>query len=364
MQGQCPLHREVPRFHVRILEVGTDGEHALAQQRSRGRDNAGRGDGNRNRRRETVLERCRLAARKQRGRETVAYVGVVIVGTYRIVVSVSVIRERRITGAEAAADDGLVRDAVGYPDAWRKVVVARLHAQVRGVAADPGYHQVVGSGIVIREAAREFRRGGGIKLPAQAEIDGQFGRHLPFVPAEPEELPLAVSGEIGVDIAADIGRRGEQEAGHVVGNPGRRGGAGGRETGGRTNALGGAQRGLRRGEVIDAARAVRLVLQQVVADALEVDAPLEGVVALHLGPDVDHVHVGFAADPGQAGRVTDHRIGKAVVDVDAHHAARELVDVHAGNTDRGRVVAAVIGRIRLVVIVRNRNARLHHEAGG
>ena len=59
-----------------------------------------------------------------------------------------------------------------------------------------------------------------------------------------------------------------------------------------------AARGLvgREGECT--AGAEGLVLEQVVAHAAKVDAPLDGVVAADLGPVVDEVDVGFGPDPG------------------------------------------------------------------
>src|SRR5581483_9719266 len=86
-------------------------------------------------------------------------------------------------------------------------------------------------------------------------------------------------------------------------------------------------------EIVDAAGAVRLVLQQVVADTLQIDAPLERMIALVLCPRVDNIDVGLGADPGKAGGIADHRLRDAVVQENADDAAGELVDIHAGNTE-------------------------------
>ena len=86
------------------------------------------------------------------------------------------------------------------------------------------------------------------------------------------------------------------------------------------------------------------------------------MIALGLGPRIDQIDVGFGADPGQAGGVPDHRIRKTVVDLDPDHAAGERVDVHARNAEGLSVVLSVIGRLRLIVIMRHSHADLRHQS--
>ena len=123
-----------------------------------------------------------------------------------------------------------------------------------------------------------------IQLPAETQIEGQFLRDLPLIAAEGEDPPLAVPREVGVDVAADGAGHIEQEAGHLVA-----------DIGGNAAPVAGGGR-LRESD--GAARAVGLVLQQVVVNAPHVHAELDGVVADDLGPMVYRIDVGLAATQG------------------------------------------------------------------
>ena len=179
---------------------------------------------------------------------------------------------------------------------------------------------------------------------------------------EEEELPcLAVAWEGAVGVLAYLVGLAEEDAGDVVGLAGE----GGTGSGGLVFA-----------EVEGSGGGVVVALQQVVADAADVGAKLEGVVAEDFGDDGGKVDVRFRAQPGQRLRIADERIGGAVLAVagevrnlegDLAAAGDDVVGAVgavAGDAERVRVVGAVVGLLGGVAGVRDAGACLQDQGVG
>lgn len=125
---------------------------------------------------------------------------------------------------------------------------------------------------------------GGIEVVAEAEVHGELGADLPLVLNVEEGLPEAVGGELDGEVALEGLGNVEEHAGERI-DLVEHGGAG--------------RGGLIVAELEFAAGAAGVLgLEEFFADAAEVDAPLDGVVALELGEVSDVVEVGFGAVPG------------------------------------------------------------------
>src|SRR5258706_11722220 len=110
-----------------------------------------------------------------------------------------------------------------------------------------------------------------IELPTETDVNRQLGSDQPLVLHEREKLPRAVSRKDHREISPRGAGYVEQEAGKGV-----------REAGVRI-AL---DRGLRRAELVTAARVDGLRLQQIVPDTTHLAAPLNRVIASRLGPRI------------------------------------------------------------------------------
>ncbi len=159
--------------------------------------------------------------------------------------------------------------------------------------------------------------------------------------------------EVGRDVSSAVGRLIQQKASHVIDQ----------SSLGRHAAGSRIEGSLRRVEVEQAARVDGLRLQQVVAQAAIVHAPLDGVVAHRLGPAIDHTDVGFRAVPRQAGRVADQRVAESAVELDAGQTAGPRIDIDARNADVFGSGGAVIGLESVVVIMRHAHTELADQGG-
>ena len=213
VQRKRTLDGEVPRLHVGVLIVQRNHDVALRQGRV-GDDPVGGNHGQLGSR--EAARHGEHATRGDAGRVGVGAEGVLVVLLHREVVRVGVVRERRVADAEAGADHRGIVHAVGDSEARRKVFPVLLHTHIHGVAADAGEDQRVVRRVVVGEAAGERRCGRRVELPAEAEIERQFGRYLPLVLHEGEELVAAQGREVGRDVASAVGRLIQQEAGHIV----------------------------------------------------------------------------------------------------------------------------------------------------
>ena len=163
------LHRNVPRLSVRIFVVqgNVSVNLTLEQRRISGNDSIGRNH-DRNRRREAGLEGSYRHSIAKHGRSEGRCSDwlIAVVGADGIVVSVVVIRERRVADTEPSTDYCVVGNSISETSARREISVSRLHAQIGWIAADTCQDNVVVDRIVVREATRTLRSRGRIELPA------------------------------------------------------------------------------------------------------------------------------------------------------------------------------------------------------
>ena len=73
-------------------------------------------------------------------------------------------------------------------------------------------------------------------------------------------------------------------------------------------------------------------MKQIVADAAHLAAPLDGVVALRLGPGIRQQDVRLRPDPWQTGREADERIPE-IVECDLRRTAGPVAYIDARNTE-------------------------------
>src|SRR5262249_53152436 len=144
-----------------------------------------------------------------------------------------------------------------------------------------------------------------IKLPSHTDVSGELRRDEPLILNEGEELPGAVVGEEGSQVATSLSGNIHQEAGEIVCEASfGRGGTG-------------VKRGLAIVEHIETARAKGLFLEQGVTDTAEIGAEFDGVVAHDFRPSVAEIDVRLGANPRETCRVAKQRVGEAAVDLNA-----------------------------------------------
>src|SRR5262249_45622000 len=170
--------------------------------------------------------------------------------------------------------------------------------------------------IVVRKTAGELWRGRRPELVAQSEIERELRRDLPFVLHIGKKRRLADRGKQNRQIADEETGLIEQESGKGVRGAGFRIAVQSRGAG--------AKRPL-------AARVEDACLE-IVAQAPDIHAPLDGVVADDAGPVAYEVEIGFGALPGLIGGETDHR-ARVAVDVDGGQAARGIIEVYARDAE-------------------------------
>src|SRR5277367_6679981 len=118
-----------------------------------------------------------------------------VICTNGIVVSVVVVRIRRVADTEPATNDRVVCDSIGEPGAWREVPISCLHAQIGWIAAIACYNDVVVDIVIVGEAAGSrwrratgsLRCSGWIELPPDTKVDRQLRCGLPLISGIGEE---------------------------------------------------------------------------------------------------------------------------------------------------------------------------------
>ena len=112
---------------------------------------------------------------------------------------------------------------------------------------------------------------------------------------------------------------------------------------------------------------VVVALQKIVADAADVCACLERVVANDLGPVIGKVDIGFGAQPGQRHRIADQRGPKDVCRewrlVRCWWESVRAVGAIAGNAKGVRVVGSVVRLVRRVAQMGQADARFGKQGG-
>ena len=117
-------------------------------------------------------------------------------------------------------------------------------------------------------------------------------------------------------------------------------------------------------EVEGSRRGVVVALQKIVADAANVGACLQRVVAENLGPVVGKVDIRFGAQPRQRLRVADQRVAGAVLSV-----ACEVADLEGDLSAAGRRVVGAVGTVagdaeRLGIVACRSRSAVRSCAGG
>src|SRR5262249_50184136 len=143
-------------------------------------DDATRRNYDRCERREAVLERCRLSARKNDTAITRAVGREYVVLLDWVVVRVRVVGERRIAHAKAGPEYGLLVPAICDADARREIFIMPVESKVLGIPTDARDDQAVGGRIVLGESVTMRWRRWRVEFPTEAEVDRQFGSHLPL----------------------------------------------------------------------------------------------------------------------------------------------------------------------------------------
>src|SRR5260370_20905840 len=98
-------------------------------------------------------------------------------------------------------------------------------------------------------------------------------------------------------------------------------------------------------------------MHQVIAQAPQVKAPLECVIAQGLGPVGDAIDVGLASVPRLAGRVANDGDGKAALDVDPRQPAGKRVEVYALDAQSVRGLGAVVTLLGDIPVMADANPR-------
>src|SRR5260370_24095440 len=98
-------------------------------------------------------------------------------------------------------------------------------------------------------------------------------------------------------------------------------------------------------------------MHQVIAQAPQVKAPLEGVIAQDLGPVGHAIDVGLPSVPRLAGRVANDGAGKAALDVDPRQPAGKRVEVYALDAQSVRGLGAVVTLLGDIPVMADSNPR-------
>ena len=138
---------------------------------------------------------------------------------------------------------------------------------------------------------------------------------MPLILSVAEEFRLSPRPRYDGDIAAHLRGRVDQERSEIVPTRGCR----------RWSGRGAGA------EAENSAWPERLGLHQVVAQAPEVNSPLEGVILADFRPIGHRVDVGLAPVPRQGRRITNHRARESALNVNGGHAAGEGVQIDTGD---------------------------------
>ena len=262
------------------------------------------------------------------------------VGAHGEVVGVAIVREWRIADAKSGAQHCGFSQAIGEPEARREVFVVGGNAEVIRIIAYTADDERVVGGVVIGEATGLHGRGGGIELPADAEIRGEFGSDQPLVLRECEELPRTIVREESRQIASRLAWHIEQKASEVVCETGFGSTSWAETPAGRRSRAPGAgiandaiARGLPIVEGIKAARAEGLLLQQSIAKAAQITPKLKCMVSNNFGPSVRKIDIRFRTNPRKTGGVTNQRIVREAVDGNADDSAGDRIEVNAWDAE-------------------------------
>ena len=171
--------------------------------------------------RREAVSHCRWLSIQQGNGETVALLGILVLPN-REVECVCIVREWFVADTKTTSEYRLIGEAVGEPEAWRKIFVISLTPKVERISGDAGDHQNVLRRIVVGVPAGATRSCRQIQFPAQASVNRQSICHVPGILAEKECFCFSPGTRDERDIAADFGRSVDQQCREIVCNGSRR----------------------------------------------------------------------------------------------------------------------------------------------